>query len=107
MLYKTSISAFANGTIRVGDTLATADPLWIEPYTALGVASPVLGGVDVYASFDGTQYFIYSPGALLEVGAMRSWKARIPARYVKFVGAVAGAEAAIPDGTLLEWGAKS
>jgi hypothetical protein len=107
MLFRASISAFASGTIRVGGTLATADPMWIEPYTAVGVASPVTGGVDVYASFDGETYFVYAPGTVIELGFMRTWKARIPARWLKFVGVAAGGEAATPDGTLLEWGAKS
>ena len=71
MLNRASISAFDCGTVRVGDELSTAEPLWIEPYTAIGVASPVTGGVDVYASFDGATYFIYAPGARLDQGFMR------------------------------------
>lgn len=106
MLHYSSISAFACGTVRVGDELSTAEPLWIEPYTAVGVASPVTGGVDVYASFDGESYYIYAPGQFVQQGYMRSWKARIPARWLKFVGVdVEGS--AVPDGTILKWGAKS
>ncbi|HMP05788.1 MAG TPA: hypothetical protein PJ982_05520 [Lacipirellulaceae bacterium] len=107
MLYRATISAFASGVIRVGSTLALAEPLWIEPYTAVGVASPVTGGVDVYASFDGETYFVYAPGTVIEIGFLRTWKARIPARWLKFVGREVGGQAAIADGTLLEWGAKS
>ena len=107
MLHRASISAFASGTVRVGSSLALAEPLWIEPYTAVGVGSPVAGGVTAYASFDGETYFVYAPGTVIELGFMRTWKARIPARWLKFVGVAAGGESAIPDGTLLEWGAKS
>ena len=107
MLHRSSISAFASGLVRVGGTLETAEPLWIEPYTAVGVASPVTGGMDVYASFDGETYFIYAPGQFLEQGFMRSWKARIPARWLKFVGVSVESGDPLPDGTNLQWGAKS
>ena len=68
------------------------------------------GGVDVYASFDGEAYFVYAPGTYIEEGFLRSWKARIPARWLKFVGkALTGTPAApaMPDGTQLVWGGKS
>ncbi|MCI0335713.1 MAG: hypothetical protein L0228_21105 [Planctomycetes bacterium] len=107
MLNRASISAFESGTIRVGDELSTAEPLWIEPYTAIGVASPVTGGMDVYASFDGDSYFVYAPGVYVDQGFMRSWKARIPARWLKFVGVETDQGSAVPDGTLLQWGGKS
>lgn len=107
MLNRSAISAFASGTVRVGDTLETAEALWIEPYTALGVASPVTGGLNLFASFDGETYFIYGPGQLVEEGFMRSWKARIPARWLKFVGLEVDEGPAVPDGTILQWGAKS
>jgi hypothetical protein len=35
MLNRPSIAAFDSGTVRVGDELSTAEPLWIEPYTAV------------------------------------------------------------------------
>ena len=107
MLNRASISAFESGTVRVGDELSTAEPLWIEPYTAIGVASPVTGGMDVYASFDGSTYFVYAPGVNVDQGFMRSWKARIPARWLKFVGVGTDLASAVPDGTLLQWGGKS
>lgn len=107
MLHRTAISAFASGTVRVGGSLETAEPLWIEPYTAVAVASPVTGGIDVYASFNGQSFYIYGPGQLVEQGFMRSWKARIPARWLKFVGVPVAEEPAVPDGTILQWGAKS
>ena len=107
MMNRTTISAFNNGTVRVGDTLAAAEPLWIEPYTAIGVASPVTGGIDVYASFDGETYYICAPGVQVDQGFMRSWKARIPARWLKFVGVAAGGADPLPDGTMLQWGGKS
>ncbi len=102
-----TISAFNHGTVRVGDELSTAEPLWIAPYTAIGVASTVTGGIDVYASFDGETYFIYAPGVFVDQGYIRSWKARIPAQWLKFVGRETAEAQAMPDGTILQWGAKS
>jgi hypothetical protein len=110
MMIHPTRSTFATGTVRVGNSLVTAAPLWIEPYTAIGVASPVTGGVDVYASLDGQAYYLYAPGTYIEEGYLRSWKARIPARWLKFVGrALTGvpSASALPDGTMLEWGGKS
>ena len=107
MLHHSNVSAFTNGTVRVGETLPAAEALWIEPYTAIGVSSPITGGIDVFASFDGETYLLCIPGVLVEAGFLRSWKARIPARWLKFVGKTVGQAAAIPDGTMLSWGAKS
>lgn len=91
----------------MGESLESAEPLWIEPYTAIGVTTPVAGGLDVYASFDGQSYVIYAPGVFVDQGFMRSWKARIPARWLKFVSRETAEVQAMPDGTVLEWGAKS
>ena len=107
MLNRTCISAFGTGTVRVGDELSTAEPLWIEPYTAVSIGSPFAGGLSVYASFDGDTYYMYSPGVFVDQGYIRSWKARIPARWLKFVGQETAEAQAMPDGTILEWGAKS
>ena len=107
MLNCTSISAYGSGTVRVGDELSTAEALWIEPYTAVAIGSPFPGGLSVYASFDGETYYMYSPGVFVDQGYMRSWKARIPARWLKFVGQETAEAQAMPDGTILQWGAKS
>ena len=107
MLNRACISAFSSGTVRVGDELSTAEALWIEPYTAVSVGSPFAGGMDVYASFDGQTYYMYSPGVFVDQECIRSWKARIPARWLKFVGRETAEAQAMPDGTILEWGAKS
>jgi hypothetical protein len=107
MLNRPNISAFASGTVRVGDALATAEPLWIEPYTAVGITTLFAGGLDVYASFDGQSYSIYAPGVFVDQAYMRCWKARIPARWLKFVGRETVDAQAMPDGTILQWGAKS
>ncbi len=98
-------------SIRERSALATSfprpKPLWIEPYTAVAVGTPFAGGMSVYASFDGETYYMYSPGVFVDQGYIRSWKARIAARWLKFVGQETAEAQAMPDGTILEWGAKS
>lgn len=102
MVHHSSIAACVGGTVLAGRMLEFAEALWIEPYRTVAVAAWDDISFQVYASFDGVNYFTYGNPISLTTAVIHSWNQPIPARYLKLVNDALG-----DDVYELYWGAKS